>query len=187
MSPDVSDLSDVQLLTAVGQGGSRLLESGKQRLAQMGDVPDDSRWGVPLPIRVELVICDLFLGVLDAFAFTADLLQRRASQQAFSGLRFQTESVALLRWMTDPEDENKRQHRAYRMVCGQIRRWEKAHREDAGEDAEALQGVQRIQDWGIRLREIAQEDGIPNLKEAPKAKDLFAYRVRNSDDDLLGD
>jgi hypothetical protein len=83
---------------------------------------DDPRWEAPLPLRFEGQLASLFLGALDAFDTTARILRARASQQAFNGLQFQVETLALIRWMTEPVEPRGRQERAYRVLCGQITR-----------------------------------------------------------------
>ena len=45
--------------------------------------------------------------------------------------------------------------------------------QDAGEDREALEGVHEVREWGSRLRQIAEADGIPHLKEAPDRRARF--------------
>jgi len=131
----------------------------------MGSLTDDPRWEAPPPLRFEIQLASLFFGALDAFDVTTGILRRRASQQAFNGLRFQMETVALIRWMTEPTDPYQRQERAYRVLCGQITRYARFLIRDAGRDREALQGVHELRRWGERLREIAKQDGIEDLKQ----------------------
>jgi hypothetical protein len=131
----------------------------------MGSLTDDPRWEAPPPLRFEIQLASLFFGALDAFDVTTGILRRRASQQAFNGLRFQMETVALIGWMTEPTDPYRRQERAYRVLCGQITRYARFLIRDAGRDREALQGVHKLRRWGERLREIAKQDGIEDLKQ----------------------
>jgi hypothetical protein len=112
-------------------------------------------------------------GALDAFDVTAAILRRRASQQAFNGLRFQMETVPLIRWMSEPTEPGERQERAYRVLCGQITRYAKFLLEDAGRDRDALQGVHAVRRWGERLREIAKQDGIEHLQRELGRRELF--------------
>lgn len=166
-------LSDDELLKAIVESGGRLLRKAQERLAPIA-VTDDERWEAPLPLRVESQVAGLFLGALDAYDVTTNILRARASQQAFNGLRFQMESLALIRWMTESPEPSERQLRAYRVVCGQITRWGKFLMEDAGRDTDALQGVHDIREWGRRLREIAKDDGFQHLKREPGRRGLLA-------------
>lgn len=173
VSGDSSQATGQELLDAIVKSGKELLTKGQQQLARLGDVTDDPRWGAPLPVRYDVQIPVLFLGTLDACDATITMLSARASQQAFHTLRFQIESLALIRWMSEPADAAERQHRAYRLACGQVRRFGRFMMKDAGRDKEALNGVRAVRDWGTRLRQIAKEDGIPDLKVEPSALDLF--------------
>jgi len=169
----LDEISDEQLLSELVRAGGELLVSGQHRLAALGDVLDDPRWGAPIPIKYEAQLPVLFLGALDAFDATAGLLRSRASQQAFHTLRFQIESIALIRWVSEPAAAAERQHRAYRVACGQIGRFGRFLMRDAGRNREALDGVRAVRDWGRVLRDIAQQDGISSLKRAPDAIDMF--------------
>lgn len=160
-----SDLTDEELLEAILTSGTQLFHRARLRNAEMGSLTDDPRWEAPAPLRFEIQLASLFLGALDAFDVTTAILQRRASQQAFNGLRFQMETVALIRWMTEPTEPFQRQERAYRVLCGQITRYARFLMRDARRDREALQGVHAVRRWGERLREIAMEDGIDHLQQ----------------------
>jgi hypothetical protein len=173
---DLEALSDRELLEGLAGSGEQLLTAAREQLAAMGDVPDDERWtDSPLPLRFELQMCVLFLGALDAYAATTHLLRARVSQQSFGSLRFQMESLALINWMTKSPDTAERRLRAYKVVCGQLTRWGKILKEDADKDRDALDGVHHIRNWARRLRQIAAEDGIHHLKQAPKVRELFGY------------
>ncbi len=171
-----NDFTDRQLLDELARLGARLLVAGQHRLAALGDVTDDPRWATcPLPLRFEAQLPVLVLGALDAFDVTIGLLRARASQQGFSTLRFQMETLALIRWMAEPTSAADRQHRAYRVTCGQVTRFGRFMMRDAGRDREALDGVRAVREWGKRLREIAAEDEIQHLKGPPRTPDLFHY------------
>jgi hypothetical protein len=171
--PDVADRSDAELLDAIIEAGSLLLQSGKAQLASLGQVDDDPRWNSPVPLRFDLQLATLFLGALDSYDVTASLLRARASQQAFNVLRFQLETLALIRWMSEPPDEAGRRIRAYRVACGQLRRAGRFLLEDAGKNREALELVHGVRAWGRRLQEIAAEDGIASLKGPPGRRDML--------------
>ena len=173
MPGDLNHLTDQDLLDQLVRSGLTLLTISQQRLARAGRVPDDPRWGAPLPLRFESQVAVLFLGALDACDATIGLLRTRASQQAFHTLRFQIESMAIIRWMSEPKAAADRQHRAYRVACGQIRRFGRFMMRDAGRDRDALNSVRAIRDWAARLREIAKEDGIADLKQEPPLPELF--------------
>ena len=104
---------------------------------------------------------------------TTEILRRRASQQAFNGLRFQMETVPLIRWMSEPTEHHERQERAYRVLCGQITRYAKFLMEDAGRNRDALQGVHAVRRWGECLREIAKQDGIERLQQELGRRELL--------------
>jgi hypothetical protein len=102
-SPDA--LSDAELIEAITEAGRKLWQCAKEGLAALGSVAEDPRWGSsPLPLRFELQLALLFLGALDAYDVVASLLRFRPSQQAFGGLRFQMESVAVIRWLVESDD-----------------------------------------------------------------------------------
>lgn len=171
--PSLTELSDEDLLEEVAKVGARLLQSGKRQLASIGNIHDDPRWKPPVPLRFELQLAVLFLGALDAYDVTASLLRARPSQQAFNGLRFQLETLALIRWMSEPPDDAGRRNRAYRVACGQLQRTGKFLLEDAGRNREALQIVHAVRAWARRLQELAEEDGITRLKGPPGRKELL--------------
>jgi hypothetical protein len=135
---------------------------------------DDSRWGGPLPLRFELLVTTLFIGALDAFEVASNILQNRASQQAFGCLRFQMETLALARWLIEPDDPRDRQMRAYRVLYGQISRWRKLLREDVGDDPEGKGIVEQVEGWDEHLRKLAKEDGLQHLKTEPGRRHLLA-------------
>jgi hypothetical protein len=166
-SADVTKLPDLQLLRRIAKGGGVLLRAAKTQLSTVGDLRDDERWSCPFPLRYDSQVAALFLGALDSYDIAVGILRERASQQAFNVLRFQLESYAVLRWMTEPTDERERRICAYRVLCGQLRRWGRFHMEDAGRDRDALDIVRRIREWGTQLREIAAVDGVQHLKEPP--------------------
>jgi hypothetical protein len=168
-------LSDAELLESISKSGLALLQTAQQQLAGLPSMQDDERWsGPPIPIRFEIQLAGLFMAALDAYDVTAGILRVRASQQAFSGLRFQLETLALIRWLVESSDPRERQHRAYKIVCGLITRWGKFLLADAGREQDALDGVRAVRTWGQRLREIANQDGIPRLKEPPRRADLLS-------------
>ena len=139
--------------------------------------------GCANPDSVRAADPSLVLGSLDACDATIGLLRARASPQAFHTLRFLVESIALIRWVAKPTDVAGRQHRAYRVACGQVSRFGRFMMRDARQDRnrEALDGVRAVRDWGTHLRDIAREDGIPHLKREPDAPELF-----KSLDDVAG-
>jgi hypothetical protein len=149
------------------------MDRARQKNAEMGSLTDDPRWEAPTPLRFEVQLTSLFFGAIDVFDVTAAILRRRASQQAFNGLRFQMETVPLIRWMSEPTEPGERQERAYRVLCGQITRYAKFLMEDAGRDRDALQGVHAVRRWGERLREIAKQDGIEHLQRELGRRELF--------------
>ena len=168
-----SDLTDEELLEAILTSGARLMHRARLKNAEMGSLTDDPRWEAPTPLRFEIQLASLFHGAIDAFDVTNEILRRRASQQAFNGLRFQMETVPLIRWMTEPTDPHERQERAYRVLCGQITRYGKLLMEDAGRNREALQGVHAVRRWGKRLQEIAKQDGIERLQHELGRRELL--------------
>ena len=170
----VAAVSDAALIESITRAGLGLSQSAKEKLASIGSIAEDPRWeSSPLPLRFELQLAILFLGALDAYDVVASLLRARASQQAFSALRYQMESVAAIRWLVEPNDPKEMQHRAYSFLCGQLSRSGKFMLKDAGRDRDALDVVRRARESGRRLRDIATQDGFPSLKEAPQRKDLI--------------
>jgi hypothetical protein len=118
----------------------------------------------------------LFLGTLDAFDLLCGVLRRRVSQQAFSLLRFQMESLAIVRWLTESPDPGEKQFRSYQVSCGQVRRFGTFMMKDAGRDKSALNQVKAVRDWGVRLRDIAREDGMQRLKGEPNTPQLLIHK-----------
>src|SRR5436190_2877399 len=117
-------LSDQALLASLVELGNQVVGVCRDRQADAGQIHDDPRWrNSPLPLRFESQVHVLFLGALDAFDVLCNLLGDRASQQAFNGIRFEAETLALLRWMSEPDDSRDRQWRAYRVLCDQLARW----------------------------------------------------------------
>jgi hypothetical protein len=149
------------------------LRSAMQRQSEVGSIRDDERWSSPLPLRFEGQLAVLFLGALDAYDVTTGILRARASQQSFNGLRFQVEALTLLRWMTEPDDARERQVRAYRVLCGQLVRWGRLLKEDARGEPDAVEGEDTIEQWEVRLRELAKLDGITHLRSEPDRRYLF--------------
>ena len=167
-SPSLRDLSDAELVSAIFDAGHTLYKPAVEQQEAMGSVADDPRWGSsPLPLRFELQLAVLFIGVLDAYDVAASLLRARASQQAFGAIRYQMESVAVIRWLVEPDEPKERQHRAYRFLCGQMTRSGRFMLKDAGRDRGALGVVRSSRDWGRKLRKIADDDGFTSLKGAP--------------------
>jgi hypothetical protein len=167
-------MSDGEILEEVVTSGLRLHQAAQQKLASVPPIDDDKRWNAPIPLRFEAQLAVLFMGAIDAYDITTGILRHRASQQTFRGLRFRLESLALIRWLTEPTDHAARQHRAYKVVCGVITRWGKFLLPDAGKDRDALQGVRRVRMWREYLREIAAKDGIEHLKEPPDRPALLS-------------
>ena len=174
-----ADLSDIDLLRGIAAEGERLLATSKNRQAAVGSITDDSRWASPLPLRFEVQLATLFLGALDAYEVTSNILRNRASQQAFNGLRFQLETLALIRWLVQPTGASERQARSYRVVYGQITRWAKLLREDASRGAVDSDVLDRVNVWKERLQELATEDGL-TLNVEPDRKYLFNNFVPES-------
>jgi hypothetical protein len=172
---ELAALTEPELLQHVIEGGGRLLEKAKQRLAAVGDLEDDPRWSAPLPLRFEPHLAVMFLGCIDAFAVGAQILGDRATQQAFGSLRFQMESFALINWLTEPSDPQARQDRSYMLTCDQIRRWQRLLIEDARRDRnrDAIDAAKHAREWGRRLREITAEDGVGELERPPRRMELF--------------
>jgi hypothetical protein len=167
-SDTLRDLSDEELLGSIYDSGIKLWKCAMEQHETAGSVADDSRWGSsPLPLRFELQLAVVSIGALDAYDVAASLLRARASQQAFGALRFQMESVAVIRWLVEPDEPKERQHRAYRFLCGQMTRQGKFMLKDAGPDRDALSVVRSARDWGRKLREIAKQDGFPSLNGQP--------------------
>ena len=173
-SVSVRDLSDVDLVKSIADAGHKVWKSAMEQHATLGSITDDPRWSSPLPLRFELQLAVLSVGALDAYDVVASLLHARASQQAFGALRYQMESVAVIRWLVEPDDQRERQHRAYRFLCGQLTRYGKFTLKDAGRDREALSVVRSIRHSGRKLREIASQDGFPSLKAAPDRAVLWS-------------
>lgn len=174
-SAPLRDLSDVELVRSIAQAGYKIWKCAMEQHETLGSVMDDPRWGSsPLPLRFELQLAVLSIGALDAYDVVASLLAARPSQQAFGALRYQMESVAVIRWLVEPNDQTERQHRAYRFLCGQLTRFGKFMLKDAGRDRDALSVVRSARDWGRKLRRIAGEDGFPSLKGAPDRAVLWS-------------
>jgi hypothetical protein len=174
-SASVRDLSDAELVTSIAQAGYKLWKCAMDQHATLGSIPEDPRWGSsPLPLRFELQLAILSVGALDAYDVVASLLAARASQQAFGAVRYQMESVAVIRWFVEPEDQKERQYRAYCFLCDQITRSGKFMMKDAGRDRDALSVVRSAREWGRKLQEIADQDGFPSLEAAPKRVVLWS-------------
>jgi len=174
-----ADLSDIDLLRGIAAEGERLLATSKNRQAAVGSITDDSRWASPLPLRFEVQLATLFLGALDAYEVTSNILRNRASQQAFNGLRFQLETLALIRWLVQPTGASERQARSYRVVYGQITRWAKLLKEDASRGAVDSDVLDRVNAWKERPQELTTEDGL-TLNVEPDRKYLFNNFVPES-------
>jgi hypothetical protein len=172
-------MPDIDLLRGIAAEGGRLLATSKNRQAAVGSITDDSRWASPLPLRFEVQLATLFLGALDAFEVTSNILLNRASQQAFNGLRFQLETLALIRWLVQPTGASERQARSYRVVYGQITRWAKLLKEDASRGAVDSDVLDRVNAWKERLQGLATEDGL-TLNVEPDRKYLFNNFVPES-------
>jgi hypothetical protein len=180
MEPSPEDLSDGELLEALVTRGGRLLASAKDRVAKIGSITDDPRWGGPIPLRFDSQLAVLFLGALDAYEVTTGILRERASQQAFNGLRFQVEALGLLRWLCEPEEARDRQIRSYRVLYGQISRWVKLLKEDVAGEPDGAVITERAESYEKRLRELAREDGLQHLKTEPDRRYLFTEYVPES-------
>jgi hypothetical protein len=160
MSPfaDPRTLSDEDLLHAVVRPGAQLRLSAGLRLSKVPPARD--LWDAPIALRFDTQVCVLFMGALDAFDSVAGTLQTRASQQAPSSLRFQIETLATLRWLTEPRDTTERQTRSFALACRTIAAWAKLQMEDAGKNPDALAQVRQLRDWGRRLKDLASDNGI---------------------------
>lgn len=185
----MNTLSDEELLQALVQAGSGFIRACRERQADAGPVKDDPRWrNTPLPLRMEAQLHTLFLGVVDACDATTGLLAIRASQQAFGMIRFQAESVALIRWMTEPKDERERRKRAYRIANGQLRRWRGVLELDASKGPkEAHEAPKRVAALEKELAELAAEDGFSGrLREAPGRRYLFDKHLKEGGYEAFG-
>jgi hypothetical protein len=168
-----SGLPDEKLLVDIVKAGGKLLRLARAQVSTIGPITDDSRWGAPFPLRFELQFALLILGALDAYDVATGTLRARASQQAFGTMRFQVETLVLMRWLMDSTDERERQVRAYRILCQQISRWGRLLMADAGKDPGALEVVHAIRQWGSHLRDLAKQDDIDLDVRLPKRDQLF--------------
>lgn len=173
-------LPDEELLEGIAEVGGRLLRTVKEKQAEVGSIRDDERWGGPIPLRFELQLATLFLGALDAYDITTGILRSRASQQAFNGLRFQLETLALIRWLVERPEPRERQKRSYRVLYGQISRWAKLLKEDTGGEPVASGVVERVVAWQEQLRELAKQDGLNSPRSEPDRRYLFTEYVPES-------
>jgi hypothetical protein len=173
----VSEQSGAALLELVVRVGSQLHDSARIRLADSGRITDDPRWadsGCPFPLGFDYQLHVLFLGALDSYEVGAGLMRRRASQQVFSTIRFQNETLCLVRWLTEPDDPTERRHRAYRLLNGQLRSLVFMFEEDLRSDVpEEVENVQKARGWLTELHRIGLEDGVDPLAEDPNRQTLF--------------
>jgi hypothetical protein len=130
----------------------------------------------PLPLGVDAQLRVLFLGAVDAFDAAASILRGRASQQVFNLIRFQVETLVLVRWLTEPRaNARERQLRAYQLLYGQLSRMTKVLAADAKKGpTEAEDVADRAKAAKLRLAELAREDGYPPLKVPPDRRTLFS-------------
>jgi hypothetical protein len=186
LPPD--QLSDRDLLTELVRLGDEVVRACQERQAYAGRIVDDPRWTHSVfPLRFEVQVHSLFLGALDAFDVVVHLLDTRASQQAFNMIRFQVETLALVRWMAESDDPQERQWRAYRVLCGQLARWSKILTQDAAKDpAEAQEVADRAEAAKEKLRQLAQEDYGRPPKEPLGRPQLFAKYLKEGGYETFG-
>jgi hypothetical protein len=170
-----SELTDEELLHAMVDLGGDFVRTCQERQANVGKIQDDPRWTLSvLPLRFESQLHVLLLGAIDAFDVVAGLLRARASQQVFNVIRFQTETLAVIRWMVDSKDHSERQWRAYRVLCGQLARQSTLLLADAVRaPAEARSTAERAQAAARHLEQLMKEDGYPGPKRAPDRRYLY--------------
>lgn len=170
-------LSDEDLLRTLTRLGGKAVRTCQEKQAAAGSIADDPRWSSsPLPLRFQSQVHVLFLGALDAFDAVAALLDQRASQQAFGMIRFEAETLAMVRWLSEPADEETRTSRAYGTVEAQLERWQRVLERDAarGGPPDALDAPKRVEAVVMQLNQIAREDGYAEpLPRPPGRRQLF--------------
>lgn len=152
---------------------SLLREATKQHEATFGKITDDERWTHLFPLRFELQIRLLFQQGLDAFDLCCTGLKARASGVALGALRFLAEDLALVRWLTEPKDEDSRRQRSYRVVMGSIAGARSIVNREPDETTTKAGALQRLNEIETRLSELAREDGIQTVKEPLGTDELF--------------
>jgi hypothetical protein len=170
---DPAQLSDEDLLKIVVRIGGKLLEAAQRQIGRVSAaVDDDARWSAPQPFRFDVAYRYLLQEALDAYDVGAGALLVRASPQGFHAVRFQAESFALLRWLTESEEHRVRQERWARVLRRHLERMRKsAHR--LPDDPFASAALRRADEMIERLHEIVGQDGLDINPDPPSREVLF--------------
>ncbi|HTP24503.1 MAG TPA: hypothetical protein VMK12_02440, partial [Anaeromyxobacteraceae bacterium] len=151
----------------VDVAGAFLATTHQQLSGSFGQVTDDPRWPFMLPLKPEIRWAYLTTAALDAFDVAVGILQKRASQQAVGSIRFQMETLVIMRWLDEPVDPRERLKRSHRHMNGQLARMRHLLEGAPGDDPVASTALARAKEMELALERIALEDGFQGLKEEP--------------------
>lgn len=167
-------VNDVELLQAMVVQCLRLRDAAMSHAAAQFATPltDDPRWLSPYPLRPELQLRHLFLQALDAYDASVAGLHHRTSSAAVGSIRLLAECCVIVRWLTEVDGAERRK-RSYRLTMDGIVRMEQMRKHGVKWASKpALDAMKQ------RLNELAREDGVQYVREAPDAKHLFDKYLR---------
>lgn len=167
----MKDITDEELLRVLSEHCARLHRAAmEQAEAGFVETPDDPRWSYAFPLRSDLQLIHLFIQMADAFDVAATSLRARTSAVGIGAIRFLAEGYVLIRWLAEPSNETERRKRAYRFALGCTIGTQGMLKHTADADPRTMRSLaESIQ----RLQQIAKEDGIQHVREAPKMDYLF--------------
>jgi hypothetical protein len=161
-------MQDDELLDGIYESCREIREMAWKKAAIEFVTPlvDDSRWLSPYPLKPELQLRHLFLQSLDAFDLAAIGLRARTSSASIGSVRLLAECCVLVRWLTEVEGTEQRK-RAYRLAMDGIKRLRRMGKHGLSATDAQLDAMKK------RLNEIARDEGIQHVGDAPDPVHLF--------------
>lgn len=140
----------------------------------------DKRWLHPIPSTVKTHIWTMFNGATDAFAVAAGGLQGWASAATLGQIRNVAESLVLVKWLLDTDDDVEQHRRAYALTKKGLNPYGK-HKSQLEEVADGsmqtLEMAERIGVAADKMKanfEVLQKEAGISACPAPKNPQLFA-------------
>lgn len=117
-----AEADDRRILNELVLGGQGLIGPFVQRLIDTGDLRDLDGWIQPFPARFEIQVRQLAIPCGDSLQWGLRSLQVRYSGIGAVSARFMGETLALLRWLSDPPSDADRQRRSLQLLKRELGR-----------------------------------------------------------------
>jgi hypothetical protein len=120
-------VSDRQVLNELVVGGEGLVGPFVQRLIDTGELRDLEDWTQPFPARFEAQVRQLAIPCCDSLQWGLRSLQVRYSVMGGMSARFLGETLATLRWLSEPPSDRDRQRRSLQLLKRELDRTSKLY------------------------------------------------------------